>query len=172
MAIPKYEEWQEPEKLILIEGWRRDGLTLEQIATNMGINQATLYKWRKNPAASKINKALKKGEEVCVYEVENALYKSAIGYNVEEIEITESKVVDKDGNLVDGIKRVTMHKRKRYVPPQVAAQVFLLKNRRPTLWKDKPEPVYDSDLGNDGFLDALKGTAVEDWSDGEDSESK
>lgn len=170
MAIPKYEEWLQPEKLTLLEGWRRDGLTLEQIAGNIGVNQATLYKWRKNPAASKIDKALKKGDEVCVFEVENALYKSATGYDVEEIEITESKVVDSDGNLVEGVKRVTMHKKKRHIPPQIAAQVFLLKNRRPEKWKDKPEAAYSDDVENDGFLDALKGSAAEDWSDGEDAE--
>lgn len=169
MAKAKYEEWLKPENLTLLEGWRRDGLTYAQIAGNMGINVGTLHKYIKEH--DEIADALKKGNDVCVYEVENALFKSAMGYDVEEIEITETKIVDKDGNLVDGTKRVTMHKRKRHVPAQPACQMFLLKNKRPAVWKDKPEPVINEDIGNDGFLEALKGTAAEDWEDLEDGNS-
>lgn len=42
----KYQKWLEPEGLLLIEGWARDGLTDEQIAKNMGISIATLYNWK------------------------------------------------------------------------------------------------------------------------------
>ena len=43
MAKGKYKEWLEPEGLLKIEGWARDGLTDEQISQNIGINPATLY---------------------------------------------------------------------------------------------------------------------------------
>ena len=46
MAKGKYQEWLEPEKLILIEGWARDGLTDEQIAKNIGISRSTLNEWK------------------------------------------------------------------------------------------------------------------------------
>ena len=36
------------EKLEVIEGWARDGLTDEQIAKNMGISHDTLYKYKKD----------------------------------------------------------------------------------------------------------------------------
>jgi len=36
MAKGKYEKWLEPDSLILLEAWARDGLTDEQIASNMG----------------------------------------------------------------------------------------------------------------------------------------
>lgn len=36
MAKGKYQEWLEPEGLLKLEGWARDGLTDEQIAQNMG----------------------------------------------------------------------------------------------------------------------------------------
>ena len=38
MANGKYQEWLEPEGLLKIEGWARDGLTDEQIAHNMCIS--------------------------------------------------------------------------------------------------------------------------------------
>ena len=46
MARIKYEDWIKPENLILIQGWKRDGLTDEQIATNIGISRMTLHRWQ------------------------------------------------------------------------------------------------------------------------------
>ena len=47
MAKGKYQEWLEEDKLILLEGWKRDGLTDEQIAKNIGITLSTFYEWKK-----------------------------------------------------------------------------------------------------------------------------
>ena len=44
--MAKYQNWLEPEALLLIEAWARDGLTDEQIASNMGIATSTLYNWK------------------------------------------------------------------------------------------------------------------------------
>ena len=77
--MAKMEEWLEKDKLILLEGWARDGLTFEQIAHNMGINVTTLRDWRKKEPT--ISAILKKGREVVDYEVENALLKSALEGN-------------------------------------------------------------------------------------------
>lgn len=129
MATGKYKEWLEPDKLILLQGWRRDGLRYDQIAANIGINEATLYEWVKR--YDKIAEALKKGEEVMVYEVENALYKAAIGYDVTETDQTETI-------YPDGTKVVNKHARKRHIPPSVGAICFILKNRRSDKWQDKP----------------------------------
>lgn len=79
MAKGKYEKWLFPENVILLEGWARDGLTDEQIAKNMGISVKTLYDWKNK--YSKICNALKRGKEVADYEVENALFKTALEGN-------------------------------------------------------------------------------------------
>lgn len=68
------------EKILLIEGWAKDGLTQQQIANNLGIGLSTLKKYKKKSVA--IETALKKGKEVADYEVENKLYQSAIDGNV------------------------------------------------------------------------------------------
>lgn len=73
-------EWLEKDKLILLEGWARDGLTYEQISKNIGIDTSTLWDWRKKEA--NISNALKKGREVVDFEVENALLKNALNGNV------------------------------------------------------------------------------------------
>lgn len=80
MAKGKYQEWLEPDGLLLLEGWARDGLSDEQIAHNMGIVTSTLYDWKKK--YSEISEALKKGKEVVDIEVENALLKSALEGNI------------------------------------------------------------------------------------------
>lgn len=78
--MAKIDEWLEPDKLILLEGWARDGLTYEQISNNIGIDTSTLWDWRKKE--SNISNALKKGREVVDFEVENALLKNALDGNV------------------------------------------------------------------------------------------
>lgn len=46
MAKAKSEEWLTEERLVILEGWARDGLTDEQIAENVGISVRTLYRWK------------------------------------------------------------------------------------------------------------------------------
>lgn len=78
--MARIDEWLQPDSLILLEGWARDGLTKEQIAHNIGIGRTTLYEWeQKEP---NIANALKKGREVVDFEVENALLKNAMEGNV------------------------------------------------------------------------------------------
>lgn len=78
--MAKIEEWLETDKLVLLEGWARDGLTEEQIANNIGIDRTTLYRWKEKDC--NIYNAIKKGKEVADYEVENALFKNALDGNV------------------------------------------------------------------------------------------
>ncbi|MCD8160921.1 MAG: helix-turn-helix domain-containing protein [Clostridiales bacterium] len=79
MAKGKYEKWLEPEGLLLLEGWARDGLTDEQIAKNCGCGVRTLYDWKEK--YPQISQALKKGKEVVDYAVENALLSAALDGN-------------------------------------------------------------------------------------------
>lgn len=79
-CVARIDEWLEQDKLTLLEGWARDGLTYEQIANNMGIGLTTLKEWRQKEPT--IQSTLKKGREVVDYEVENALLKNALDGNV------------------------------------------------------------------------------------------
>lgn len=78
MGKSKFEEIKE--KFPLIEGWAKEGLTDEQISRNLGISKVTFYKYK--TSCSELSELLKKSKEVVDYEVENALYKSAIDGNV------------------------------------------------------------------------------------------
>ena len=135
MAKGKYEEWLEPEGLLKIEGWARDGLTDEQIAENMGICRDTLIEWKKK--YSDISDTLKRGKEVVDRQVENALLKRALGYKYTET--TKERI---DGSLV-----VTKTVEKEVVP-DTTAQIFWLKNRKPDVWRDKKDVNVDAEVHN------------------------
>ena len=128
--ISIYEQWEKDgelkDKLILIQGMARDGLTQQQIANNLGISIDTLIENKKK--YSEFNNALKKGKEVVDFEVENALLKRALGYEYEE-ETYENGILTK--------------KVKKQVPPDTTAQIFWLKNRKPNNWKDRVETDED-----------------------------
>lgn len=83
VAKGKYQKWLEPENLLRVEGWARDGLTDEDIAANMGISRSTLNDWKNKH--SDISDALKKGKEVVDRQVENALLKEALDGNITAI---------------------------------------------------------------------------------------
>lgn len=125
VAKGKYERWLEPDGLVLLEGWARDGLTNEQIAHNMGVSLTSIKKYIAEIPA--ISTALKKGKEVADYEVENALFKRAVGYRYDEITYE-----DVDGEMME-TKKVT-----KEVVPDVTAQIYWLKNRKPKKWRDRP----------------------------------
>lgn len=122
MAKSKWE--QVKDKLILVEGWARDGLTNQQIASNLGIGETTFYKIiSEHPEVSEV---LKKGKEVIDYEVENALLKKALGYTT----TLKKEKVTRDGDIVEIKEEV-------HVPADTTAQIFWLKNRKPKQWKNK-----------------------------------
>lgn len=80
MATGRYKEWLEPEKLLLLQGWKRDGLTDEQIAQKIGIAPRTLETWKKNHI--QIKQCLKVGKEQANFIIENELFKKAKSGNV------------------------------------------------------------------------------------------
>lgn len=80
MAKGRYEEWLEPENLVLLHGWKQQGLTDEQIADKIGIAHRTFERWKADH--SQIRQAIKGGKEVANFVIENELYKKAKSGNV------------------------------------------------------------------------------------------
>lgn len=128
IAKSKYETDVKP-RLVEIEAWKRDGLTDEQIFKNLGIGRDSFYRYKDK--YSEFSDALKKGKEVADIEVENALFKRAIGYKYKEV-IKEVKEID--GKKSTYVKEVI-----KEMPGDVAAQIFWLKNRKSSKWKDKQD---------------------------------
>ena len=79
MANGFYKKWLEPDNLVLLQGWKRNGLTDEEIAQNIGIRRETLYTWKKR--FPNINNALKRGREQSNYIIESKLFQTALSGN-------------------------------------------------------------------------------------------
>lgn len=73
----KAELWLTAERLALLEGWARDGISKEKMAAQMGINIRTFYAWQEK--YPQIADALRKGREMVDYQVEQALLDKALG---------------------------------------------------------------------------------------------
>lgn len=117
----------------MLEAWARDGLTDEQIAKNIGISKQTFYDWKKKH--TDFSDVLKKGKEVVDIQVENALLKRALGYEYEEVsEKYEMGIMTE--------RKVT----KKQVVPDTTAQIFWLKNRKPSVWRDRAQIDVESEF--------------------------
>lgn len=133
------------------EGLARQGLINKQIAKHLGISEDTFYDYLK--IFPEFSEALKKGKSPVDTEVENALLKRALGYEYEEV-MVEYKP-PKGGRKEDDktAKPVSIKKTKKQVIPDVTAQIYWLKNRRPDKWRDRHEmgvgfPAEDGTLKN------------------------
>ena len=120
----KYEQWLTEDGLTRLQAWARSGLTDEQIAHNCGVSYKTLKVWKQQYSA--IGAALKEGKEVVDQQVENALFKSACGYEYEEV-TTEYNA---EGE-VTSVRTI-----KKHYAPNTTAQIYWLKNRRRDVWKN------------------------------------
>lgn len=113
----------------LAEQFAREGLSDEQIAKNLGIGTRTYYEYlEKYPQFSQ---AIKRGKKPVDIEIENALFKRAKGYTVEEV---HTEYIN-DGSENPKIK--TQKRVKKEIAPDTGAIVFWLTNRVPHRWQNK-----------------------------------
>lgn len=150
----KYEEWLDKDNLLKVQGWARDGLSNEQIAHNIGITAKTLCEWQNR--FSEFRNAIKKGKEVVDREVENAMLKRALGYEYDEV--TQEPVTDKDTGVTE--MRVTKRVTKQ-IAPDVTAQIFWLKNRKPEEFRDKRDVELSGSVDLGSIIEKARGRADE-----------
>lgn len=76
-----YDRWKMDgilnDKLLLMEGYARDGATEKQIAEALGISHNTLINMKSK--YGDVSESLRKGKEIVDYAVENALLRKALG---------------------------------------------------------------------------------------------
>lgn len=106
-----------------------EGFTDEEVSKKIGISRSTLKVWRKKYKTFDI--AIAEGKNLIDDKVEKSLFQRAMGFDYEEIEI----ILDEKGGRSN--KRVK--KIQKRALPDVTAQIFWLKNRRPLQWRDRKE---------------------------------
>lgn len=135
----RYLDWITDDGLLLLRGFARDGFSDKEIAEKkIGVSERTFTEWKARFPA--ICSALKEGRLPADYAVEDSMHKSATGYIVKlkkPIKLKTKKQLKDKGTIEE--ERIEYADEEIYIPPNVTAQIFWLKNRRRDKWRDKPE---------------------------------
>lgn len=111
-----------------IEQWTRDGLTMKQIADNLGISDRTLYRY-KSDSDSQLSQSIKNGRAVAVETLENTMFTSACGYERKVKKYAKVKrCIYENGKKADEWEEMVEYEETVYYPPDTTAGIFLLKN--------------------------------------------
>lgn len=124
--------WLSEDGLTLMCGWRRNGISLSDIAENyIGVCMTTFWNWYKQ--SDEMRHALGNAKEVADLTVEDSLFKRACGYDWWQ----------ETHELVEGELRLTK-KVKQHVPPDTKAIMQWLFNRLPNRWRALQEPLENT----------------------------
>lgn len=131
-------DFSDPQNIVRIEGWARDGLDDKQIAEIIGYNQTYFCELKaKHP---ELGEALKKGRAPLDIVVENSLYRRATkGTMIKTQQAFKCKEVtfNLDGTKTER-EEIRIVDLEQEIPPDTTAQIFWLKNRKPEYWNKQP----------------------------------
>lgn len=140
MGKRKYDLFMEECGAEYLRRMAEEGHSDREIAADIGITYATFKKWKN--AHKEIRDALSLGRFGADYAVIDALYKKACGYSVTVNKTYKLKRVDYDpdtGKKVREYEELCVGADENYIPADVRATSFWLKNRQPSRWSDKPD---------------------------------
>lgn len=153
--ILPYLEW--------VRWWRRDGLIQADIASKLGVTPAFLGKSKQE--YPELAKALERGRDWHNHAVESALIARALGYKVDEREVT---IVTETGGKADGRTRRTERTSTRYWPPDTQACLGYLYNRDGENFKDRRQ--LDANINVTKPVEIIYPPRPEEKPDGSDSD--
>ena len=114
----------------------RRGLTVGEIARDVGVSRSTLNKWVAENA--ELSDALNEGRQSADSKVEESLYRKALGFTY-----TEKKTIVANGK--DGQQQTArIEIVEREVPPDTTACIFWLKNRMSGQWREQNNIVLNT----------------------------
>jgi DNA-binding XRE family transcriptional regulator len=116
--LPEYAEWAEK--------FAKLGAKDADLAEALGVSERTINQWKIDHV--EFSASLKRGKQYADAVIADSLFQRAKGYSHKAVKIM---VVDK----------VVVHEEyTEHYPPDPTSMIFWLKNRRPELWRDKPDP--------------------------------
>ena len=110
-----------------IRKWRRSGYGVKQVASMLGIGYSTMRDYALR--FPELEEALKRGQKELIIELEDALFRKALGYEYEE---TQEHQEIRDGRVVATRRNIT----RKTAHPDTGALAFALKNQAPAKWAD------------------------------------
>ena len=90
------------------------------------ITESTLNEWKK--IHPELSESLKAGKELADAVIADSLFQRAKGYSHPDVHVSNFQGL------------ITITPLVKHHPPDPTSMIFWLKNRRPDLWREKPEP--------------------------------
>jgi hypothetical protein len=118
-----------------------------QLAEFFSVSRQTLDTWKKKHP--KFLASMRRGREQADADVADALYHRAIGYSHTAVKIFGS-------NESRGVEKVPYIE---HYPPDTAAASLWLRNRQPTLWRDKTDMTLSNPDGSNLFGEVVTAMA-------------
>ena len=150
----KYREWCDKYGFDLLRRLAEEGNSDEEIAKKCGLDIEVFTRWKKK--YHKFSDAIEIGRFEADFSVESALYRKAIGYNVKTPKTYKLKRVEFDpetGKKIREYEELEVAEDECYVPPDLRAEMFWLKNRQPRRWSEKVIGDADSEDSETGVVE-------------------
>jgi len=148
----KWDTMDMANRLDIVEGWARDGLTDLEMMELLHISAATFYLWKK--VKPEFAEALRKGKDIVDRQVEKKLFEKATGISYVEQTKEPFLITDENGDPVLDDKGKPQYEMRvvkevtKYLPPSDPAMIFWLKNRKPDKWRDKQQIEHSGAVGH------------------------
>ena len=127
MARPSAAKEIIQKNMAKIGKWAEAGLTMSQIANNLGISERSLYKYQSSN--EQLMQTIKNARVKTVETLENTMYECACGYERTVIKHEKVKRVEyEDGRKVREYEEIIEYPERMYFKPDITAAIFLLKN--------------------------------------------
>jgi hypothetical protein len=135
-----------------IRAWSMEGMKLSEMARALEVGAATINSWIEKHVEFKL--AIREGRERAKHDVEGALIRRALGYDLKNVETTT--VTDGEGNVVQRVEKQNT----KHIPADVRAMEFFLKNRDSERWNKS-----SNDVNISGGVLLVPTTDNDDWSE-------
>ena len=168
MAADRFVLWCERYGLEYIRKLAEDGLTDGELAESAGLTLSDMKRWRKK--YPKFRDAIDIGRREADFSVVEAVYKKAVGYNVETEKAHKLKHVEYDpetGKKLREYEELKMASDIEYFPPDLRAGIFWLKNRQPERWSER---LAVGETADGGVVEIPRADMIDDVPDDGDSE--
>lgn len=127
------------------------GATDVELANFFEVNVSTIYLW--SVRHKDFSEAKKLGKEQSDDRVEQSLYKRAMGYEHDEVDI-------RTVSSGPGMAEIVQTPIRKHYPPDTTAMIFWLKNRRREQWRDRIDVDAKVEMSLDDRLAALAESAA------------
>ncbi len=149
MAKSRFDKWCDRYGLEYVRRLAEDGIPDEDIAIRSGLTVNMFRRWLK--LYPEFSAAIELGRSGSDFAVVQSLYKKATGYSVKLNKTVKLKRVEYDpttGKKLREYEELALAQDESYVPPDLRAETFWLKNRQPDRWQERAE--REGEIGEGG----------------------